>query len=172
MTLRDQEQLAPLTKFNGAPNAHRCLRVIDRCLREKQKRKSARFGFSLKAHQCARARAATTKWVASCRHIGPRVSRDNAFGANVGASSLNAGTCRMPRTPGSGNIRWRVSTFRSRFKRGRPGFRKCSAVKRDGEPCGNLSMRHVSVCQCHGGRMLVARLRFQQKAYRRRFTFS
>jgi len=40
------------------------------------------------------------------------------------------------------------------------------------EPCGNLSMRHVSVCQCHGGRMLVARLRFQEKAYRRRFTFS
>ena len=78
----------------------------------------------------------------------------------------------MPRTPGSGNAVWQAFAIGYRFKRGRPGFRKCAAAKRNGEPCGNLAMRRVSVCQCHGGRMLVARLRFQRRAHRRRFTFT
>jgi hypothetical protein len=78
----------------------------------------------------------------------------------------------MPRTPGSGNAAWQAVAFKYRFRRGRPGFRKCAALKRNGEPCGNLAMRRVSVCQCHGGRMLVARLRHRRKMHRHRFSFS
>lgn len=72
----------------------------------------------------------------------------------------------MPRTSGSGNAAWHGSVAKYRFKRGRPGFRKCAALKRNGAPCGNLAMRWVSVCQCHGGRMLTARLRRRERAYR------
>jgi hypothetical protein len=68
----------------------------------------------------------------------------------------------MGRTTGSGNATWHAVAFSYRFKRGRPGFRKCAALKRNGELCGNLAMRGVSVCQCHGGRMLNARRRFQR----------
>jgi hypothetical protein len=72
----------------------------------------------------------------------------------------------MSRTSGSGNIPWLVSGMKYRFKRGRPGFRRCAALKRTGSPCNNLAMRWVSVCQCHGGRMLTARLRRREKMYR------
>ena len=76
-----------------------------------------------------------------------------------------AGGCGMPRTRGSGNASWQAAAVKYRFKRGRPGFRKCAALKRNGQPCGNLAMRSTSVCQCHGGRMLIARLRRREKAY-------
>ena len=69
----------------------------------------------------------------------------------------------MGRTSGSGNINWLVSGMTYRFKPGRPGCRKCMAQKRNGQPCNNLAMRSISVCQCHGGRMLIARLRRRER---------
>lgn len=76
------------------------------------------------------------------------------------------------KTSGSGNAMWQAIAVKYRFRRGRPGFPTCMALKRNGQVCGNLAMRGVSVCQCHGGRMLVARLRFQRKAHGRRRTFA
>jgi hypothetical protein len=43
------------------------------------------------------------------------------------------------------------------FKPGRPGYRICSATKRDGTPCGNLAMRDLKVCGAHGGFSILAR---------------
>jgi hypothetical protein len=40
---------------------------------------------------------------------------------------------------------------RHAFKPGRPGYRICSAVKRDGAPCGNLALGGLTVCGAHGG---------------------
>jgi hypothetical protein len=94
----------------------------------------------------------------------------NVFGLKCVESLF--GRLQMPRTSGSGNASWQAVALKYRFKRGRPGFHKCAAVKRNGEPCGNLAMRGISVCQCHGGRMLTARLRFQRKAHRHLFNFS
>ena len=166
------------------------LRVIDRCPKGKAKAQRARFGFSLKAHQWRKG-AAVTHNPARCRfwpyglvllsddsgsrrhQSGARAEGLNGqgFHANMARSYLTVG-CSMPRTPGSGNALWQAVAVGHRFKLGRPGFRKCAALKRNGQPCGNLAMRHVSVCQCHGGRMLVARLRLRQKVHRHRFSFS
>jgi hypothetical protein len=44
-----------------------------------------------------------------------------------------------------------------RFKPGRPGYRICSATKRDGTPCGRLALRDLSVCEAHGGFLALAR---------------
>lgn len=37
------------------------------------------------------------------------------------------------------------------FKPGRPGYRVCSAIKRDGSPCGMLALKDLKVCGAHGG---------------------
>jgi hypothetical protein len=37
------------------------------------------------------------------------------------------------------------------FKPGRVNHRKCSAVKRDGTPCGMLAFKGMKVCGAHGG---------------------
>jgi hypothetical protein len=46
---------------------------------------------------------------------------------------------------------------RVRFKPGRPGYRVCSATKRDGRPCGNLALKGLKVCGAHGGFSVLAR---------------
>jgi hypothetical protein len=43
------------------------------------------------------------------------------------------------------------------FKPGRPGYRVCSARKRDGTPCGRLALRELDVCEAHGGFLWLAR---------------
>jgi hypothetical protein len=43
------------------------------------------------------------------------------------------------------------------FKPGRPGYRVCSSLKRDGTPCGRLAMRGLKVCEAHGGFQALAR---------------
>jgi hypothetical protein len=43
------------------------------------------------------------------------------------------------------------------FKPGRPGYRICNAIKRDGTPCGRLSMKEVATCEAHGGLRVLAR---------------
>jgi hypothetical protein len=43
------------------------------------------------------------------------------------------------------------------FKPGRPGYRVCSATKRDGRPCGNLALKGLKVCGAHGGFSVLAR---------------
>jgi len=40
---------------------------------------------------------------------------------------------------------------RNAFKPGRPGYRVCSATKRDGTPCGMLAFKDLKVCGQHGG---------------------
>ena len=40
---------------------------------------------------------------------------------------------------------------RTYFKPGRVNHRKCSAVKRDGTPCGMLAFKGMKVCGAHGG---------------------
>ena len=126
-----------ISSMNSAGDRNRALRLIDRTRVPAAPKRS--------------------EWASTAR----------MFLANMGRGSLwPTWSGKMPRTPGSGNARWRAATIGCRFKRGRPGFRKCAALKRNGEPCGNLSMRHVTVCQCHGGRMLTARLRRREKAYR------
>jgi hypothetical protein len=43
------------------------------------------------------------------------------------------------------------------FKPGRPGYRICSATKRDGSPCGRLALKGFKVCEAHGGLRMLAR---------------
>jgi hypothetical protein len=43
------------------------------------------------------------------------------------------------------------------FKPGRPGYRICSAIKRDRSPCGRLAMRELATCEAHGGLRALAR---------------
>jgi hypothetical protein len=43
------------------------------------------------------------------------------------------------------------------FKPGRPGYRTCAALKRDGTPCGRLALRELKVCEAHGGFQYLAR---------------
>jgi hypothetical protein len=43
------------------------------------------------------------------------------------------------------------------FKPGRPGYRLCTAIKRDGNPCRRLAMRELKVCEAHGGLRALAR---------------
>jgi hypothetical protein len=43
------------------------------------------------------------------------------------------------------------------FKPGRPGYRICNAIKRDGSPCGRLAMRELATCEAHGGFRVLAR---------------
>jgi hypothetical protein len=43
------------------------------------------------------------------------------------------------------------------FKPGRPGYRVCSATKRNGRPCGNLALKGLKVCGAHGGFSVLAR---------------
>ena len=59
----------------------------------------------------------------------PGRSTAKAFCASIHASPFDW-SCWMPRTPGSGNASWRAATVRHRFRRGRPGFRKCAAAKK------------------------------------------
>jgi hypothetical protein len=40
---------------------------------------------------------------------------------------------------------------------GRPGYRICTAVKRNGEPCGMLALADTTVCGAHGGFGIWAR---------------
>jgi hypothetical protein len=46
---------------------------------------------------------------------------------------------------------------RNAFKPGRPGYRICSATKRDGRPCGMLALKDLKVCGAHGGFSALAR---------------
>jgi len=190
MTPKGRELHARWTKSNGAPNAQTGLRVIDRCPKGKAKAQWARFGFFTKEHQCAKGeeeacqhrsrlalRGQGEQAIAEIRMPTrlPRRFRLHRAGLPRGAQQhvfeLNCAEflfvrLQMPRTSGSGNASWQAAAVKYRFKRGRPGFRKCAALKRNGQPCGNLAMRSISVCQCHGGRMLTARLRHREKAYR------
>ena len=43
------------------------------------------------------------------------------------------------------------------FKPGRPGYRVCSAMKKDGNPCGMLALKGMKVCLAHGGQAALAR---------------
>jgi hypothetical protein len=43
------------------------------------------------------------------------------------------------------------------FKPGRPGYKICRALKRDGNPCGNLALKALTVCGPHGGFGILAR---------------
>jgi hypothetical protein len=43
------------------------------------------------------------------------------------------------------------------FKPGRPGYRLCSAIKRDGSPCRRLAMKGCKGCESHGGIRALAR---------------
>jgi hypothetical protein len=52
------------------------------------------------------------------------------------------------------------------FKPGRPGYRVCSATKRDGKPCGMLALKGMSVCAAHGGQLALARQGRLQKSGR------
>jgi hypothetical protein len=45
----------------------------------------------------------------------------------------------------------------TQFRPGRPGGRLCSAVKRDGSPCGRLALKELRVCEAHGGCSILAR---------------
>jgi hypothetical protein len=45
----------------------------------------------------------------------------------------------------------------TQFSAGRPGCRLCTAVKRDGTPCGRLALREFRVCESHGGVLALAR---------------
>ena len=48
------------------------------------------------------------------------------------------------------------------FKPGRPGYRLCGALKRDGSRCRRLAMRGCKGCESHGGiRALAQRGEFQ-----------
>jgi hypothetical protein len=48
------------------------------------------------------------------------------------------------------------------FKPGRPGYRLCGSLKRDGSPCRRLAMRDCKGCESHGGiRALARRGEFQ-----------
>jgi rhodanese-related sulfurtransferase len=49
------------------------------------------------------------------------------------------------------NAAFLEASKRMQFKPGRPGYLVCSAVKRNGEPCGMLAMRGLTVCGAHGG---------------------
>jgi hypothetical protein len=55
------------------------------------------------------------------------------------------------------NAAFLEASKRMQFKPGRPGYRVCSAVKRDGEPCGMLALRGLTVCGAHGGFSVWAR---------------
>jgi hypothetical protein len=46
---------------------------------------------------------------------------------------------------------------RTQFKPGRPGHRVCSSLKKDGTPCGMLSLKGMKVCLAHGGAAALAR---------------
>ena len=51
---------------------------------------------------------------------------------------------------------------KTQFKPGRPGCRLCSALKRDGQPCGRLALKEFRVCESHGGiGMLAMQGKFQ-----------
>jgi hypothetical protein len=53
------------------------------------------------------------------------------------------------------------------FKPGRPGYRVCSAMKKDGSgKCGMLSLKGMSVCAAHGGQLALARQGRLQKSGR------
>ena len=109
---------------------------------------------------------------ASSRHIEPGRSTAKAFGANMGASPLNAGAagCRELRDRGMQGGEPPLSDIGS--SEDGQGFESALRINGMASLAAISAMRHVSVCQCHGGRMLVARLRFQRRAYRHRFTFS
>jgi hypothetical protein len=46
---------------------------------------------------------------------------------------------------------------RNAFRPGRPGYRICSAIKRDGNPCGMLALQGLKVCGVHGGYSILAK---------------
>jgi hypothetical protein len=52
------------------------------------------------------------------------------------------------------------------FKPGRPGYRICNAIKRDGSPCGRLAMREFATCEAHGGILGLARQKKLQRSGR------
>jgi hypothetical protein len=54
----------------------------------------------------------------------------------------------------------------TQFKPGRPGCRICSAVKRDGTPCGRLALKGFVGCEAHGGFQYLARRGELQKSGR------
>lgn len=43
------------------------------------------------------------------------------------------------------------------FKPGFPGHQKCTAMKRDGTPCGKIALSGLKVCGAHGGYAAKAR---------------
>jgi hypothetical protein len=43
------------------------------------------------------------------------------------------------------------------FKPGRPGYRVCGAIKRNGDPCKRLAMKELATCEAHGGFSVLAR---------------
>jgi hypothetical protein len=55
------------------------------------------------------------------------------------------------------NAAFLEASRRNQFKPGRPGYRVCAAVKRNGEPCGMLALSGTTVCGAHGGFSLWAR---------------
>ena len=40
---------------------------------------------------------------------------------------------------------------KSQFRPGRPGYRLCCVLKRNGDPCRRLALRELKVCEAHGG---------------------
>jgi hypothetical protein len=43
------------------------------------------------------------------------------------------------------------------FKPGRPGYRLCAGVKRNGDPCRRFAMKGCRGCESHGGILALAR---------------
>src|SRR3954471_11198755 len=58
------------------------------------------------------------------------------------------------RRPQEGNVAWKATMAAYRFKPGRPGHRRCKAMKRGTDvQCGHLALRGLSVCMVHGGQL-------------------
>jgi hypothetical protein len=59
-------------------------------------------------------------------------------------------------------VEFLAAAKRAGFKPGRPGYRLCGAIKRNGDPCRRLAMRGCQGCESHGGiRALARRGEFQ-----------
>jgi hypothetical protein len=56
---------------------------------------------------------------------------------------------------GSGNASWKAAAAINGFKKGHSNRRRCSRlVTGTDRQCGQLAMRHVTVCRFHGGKGL------------------
>src|SRR4051812_24948034 len=68
--------------------------------------------------------------------------------------NFEGGARMRNRRPQEGNVAWKATMAAYRFKPGRPGHRRCKAMKRGTDvQCGHLALKGNTVCLVHGGNL-------------------